>query len=90
MPANDTDAIKSELAARVADLLDQRCLTVRSAGALTATAAADLSRIRQGRLDRFTIDRLITILTRLDQSLEISLQVRQRRTHTCIASEADR
>lgn len=75
VPANSTDAIKSELAARIVGLLDRRGLTVRSAGTLTATAAADLSRIRQGKLDRFTVDRLIAILTRLDHSLEVSLQV---------------
>jgi len=76
--ANSTDAIKSELAAQIVGLLNRRDLTVRSAGALTATAAADLSRIRQGKLDRFTVDRLIAILTRLDQSLEVSLHVNHR------------
>lgn len=78
VPANSTDVIKSDLAARIVGLLDRRCLTVRSAGTLTATAAADLSRIRQGKLDRFTVDRLIAILTRLDHSLEVSLQVNHR------------
>lgn len=78
VPADSTDALKSELAARIVSVLDQRSLTVRSAGALTATAAADLSRIRQGKLDRFTLDRLIAILTRLDRSLEVSLQVNRR------------
>lgn len=74
--ADSTDAIKSELAARIVGLLDRKQLTVRSAGALAATAAADFSRIRQGKLDRFTVDRLITILSRLDATLEISLLVR--------------
>ena len=80
MPANSTDTIKSTLAARIVGLLDERSLTVRSGGTLTATAAADLSRIRQGKLDRFTVDRLIAILTRLDHSLEVSVHVSQRRT----------
>lgn len=78
VPVNSTDAIKSELAAQIVGLLDRRQLTVRSAGVLTATAAADLSRIRRGKLDRFTVDRLIAILTRLDQSLEVSLHVNHR------------
>lgn len=81
VPANSADVIKSELAARIVGLLDQRALTVRAAGVLTATAAADLSRIRQGKLDRFTVDRLIAILTRLDRSLEVSLQVNHRPAH---------
>lgn len=78
MSANSTDVIKSELAAQIVGLLDRRGLTVRSAGTLTATPAADLSRIRQGKLDRFTVDRLIAILTRLDCSVEVSLQVNHR------------
>lgn len=72
------DTIKSELAARIVAVLDQRRLTVRSAGIVAATAAADLSRIRQGKLDRFTVDRLISILTRLDQSLEVGVSISQR------------
>lgn len=78
MPANSTDVIKSELASQIVDLLDRRSLTVRSAGVLTSTAAADFSRIRQGKLARFTVDRLIAILTRLDTSVEVSVQVSQR------------
>ncbi len=78
---SSTDTIKSELAARIVTMLDQRRLTVRSAGIVAATAAADLSRIRQGKLDRFTVDRLIAILTRLDQSLEVGVSFSQRQAH---------
>lgn len=87
---DSAEAIKSELATRIVDLLNKRSLTVRSAGALTATAAADMSRIRQGKLDRFTVDRLIAILTRLDRSLEVSLQVSQRRNRAPVSSEGER
>lgn len=87
---DSADAIKSELASRIAALLDKQGLTVRSAGALTATAAADLSRIRRGKLDRFTVDRLIAILTRLDHSLEVSLQVNQRRNRAPVSGGGDR
>lgn len=73
-----TDGIKIELAGRIVRLLDRKRLSVREAGKLSATAAADVSRIRQGKLDRFTVDRLIAILTRLDQSLEVKLHIRDR------------
>jgi predicted XRE-type DNA-binding protein len=49
---------------------------VRQAGEHTGIAAADFSRIRQVKLDRFTIDRLITILERLDQRVEVKLKVK--------------
>ena len=55
-------------------VLDGRALTVRAAAELTGTAAADFSRIRHARLDRFTIDRLMTILHRLDQRIEVTVR----------------
>lgn len=73
---NNTGLVKAQLAGRIVEQLDARELTVRSAGELTSTPPADFSRIRRGRLDRFTVDRLISILSRLDQTLEISLLVR--------------
>jgi predicted XRE-type DNA-binding protein len=88
--ANSTNTIKSELAVHIVSLLDKKRLTVRTAGAMTATAAADLSRIRRGKLDRFTVDRLIAILTRLDHSLEISVNINERRRRREIAGEGER
>lgn len=68
--------LKAELAARVIGVLDDRALTVRRAAELTGIAAADFSRLRRARLDRFTIDRLIGILARLDQQVEVRVSVR--------------
>lgn len=71
--------LKAKLAAAIISVLDQRKLSVRAAGLLTGTAAADLSRIRNAKLDRFTIDRLMAILGRLDRKIEITIAIRQRR-----------
>ena len=76
--SSKTKAIKTELADRIIALLDGRGLTVRSAAGLAATPAADFSRIRQGKLDRFTVDRLIGILGRLDEDIEITVKLRRR------------
>jgi predicted XRE-type DNA-binding protein len=59
-------------------VLDAREMTVRAAEGLTGIAAADYSRIRRAKLDRFTIDRLMAILGRLDQRVEIAVNVRPR------------
>lgn len=67
--------LKSKLAAEIIGVLDNRGLTVRKAKELTGFAAADFSRIRNARLDRFTIDRLMAILNKLDQKVEISVTV---------------
>lgn len=40
--------------------------------------AADFSRIRQVKLDRFTIDRLMGILNRLDKDVDVQITVRSR------------
>jgi predicted XRE-type DNA-binding protein len=70
------EQLKALLAAQIINVLDRDAITVRQAGEHTGIAAADFSRIRQVKLDRFTIDRLITILERLDQRVEVKLKVR--------------
>ena len=78
-PNADVEQLKARLAARIIGVLDDRALTVRDAAALTGVAAADFSRIRKTRLDHFTIDRLMTILNRLDQDIDVQITVRPRR-----------
>ena len=50
------EQLKALLAAEIIGVLDDRALTVRKAEDLTGIAAADFSRIRKTKLDRFTID----------------------------------
>lgn len=77
-PNADAEQLKALLAAEIINVLNQRELTVRKAEELTGIAAADFSRIRKTKLDRFTIDRLMTVLNRLDQEVEVKLTVRKR------------
>jgi len=70
------EQLKALLAAEIIGVLDDRVLTVRKAEDLTGIAAADFSRIRKTKLDRFTIDRLMTILNRLDQDVDVRVTVR--------------
>jgi predicted XRE-type DNA-binding protein len=67
---------KAVLAAEIIKALDAGALTVRKAEARTGIAAADFSRIRNADLGRFTIDRLIRILERLDAKLDVQVTVR--------------
>jgi predicted XRE-type DNA-binding protein len=73
-PNAEAQQLKSLLAAQVIRVLNERGLTVRAAEELTGTAAADFSRIRRVKLDRFTIDRLMLILSRLDQKVEVEVR----------------
>jgi predicted XRE-type DNA-binding protein len=66
------------LAAEIVKVLDAEGLTVRDAAARTGIAAADFSRIRQVRLDRFTIDRLMRILDRLNRDVRVEISIAPR------------
>ena len=76
----DAEQLKALLAAQIIKVLDERKLTVRAAGEKTGIAAADFSRIRQVKLDRFTIDRLMAVLNKLDRRVDVSVSIRRRRT----------
>jgi predicted XRE-type DNA-binding protein len=82
----DLEQLRAILAARIVKVLDAKKLTVRRAHELTGVAAADFSRIRRANFGRFTIDRLMSILDRLDQEVEISVKVHPRPTRKSHAS----
>lgn len=58
---------KALLAADIVSALDNAGLSVRRAAEATGFAAADFSRIRNANLGRFTVDRMVRILSALDQ-----------------------
>ena len=78
-PEADAEQLRALLAARVIGVMDERKLTVRAAQEITGVAAADFSRIRQAKLGRFTIDRLMKILDGLGEDVEVSIRFSARR-----------
>jgi len=78
-PNAAAEQLKALLASKIIGVLDDRALTVRKAEEITGIAAADFSRIRKAKLDRFTIDRLMTILNRLDQDVAVHVTVHPHR-----------
>lgn len=78
LPNPDLEQLRSILASQIIKALDDRTLSVRNAEKLTGTPYADFSRIRNARLDRFTVDKLMTILGRLDRDVTVSVDVRPR------------
>lgn len=62
----------------IAYLPDTQRLTVRGAEARTGIAAADFSRIRKAKLDRFTIDRLMRIRDGLNRNVRVRISVSKR------------
>ena len=77
-PVADIKQAKAILAARIIAVLDERKLTVRKAASVTGFAAADFSRVRGADLGRFTLDRLIRMLSSLDDTLEVTVRIAPR------------
>jgi len=72
----DVRQFKAILAAEIIKALDREKLSVRAAQDRTGIAAADFSRIRNADLDRFTVDRLMSIINRLGSRVEVKVRVR--------------
>ncbi len=73
------------IAAKIISILDERQLSTRDAERLTGVSHAEFSRIRNTQFRRFTLDRMITILGKLDQDIEVNVSFHSRQ-HSLIAS----
>lgn len=73
----DADAeakkLKAIIAADIIGTLNGRKLTVRAAAELAKVDAADIQRIRNADLSRFTIDRLVRVAYRLGRKVEMKV-----------------
>ena len=69
---------KALLAARIIGILDDEGLSTRKAESRTGVNHADFTRIRNVQLDRFTIDRLMTVLNKLGQHVDVQINVHPR------------
>ena len=74
----DVQQTKALLAARIIGILDDEGLSTRKAEVRTGINHADFTRIRNVQLDRFTIDRLMTVLNKLGQHVDVQIHVRPR------------
>ncbi len=77
-PNADIQQLKAILAAEIIGILDDRKLSTRKAEKLTGVPHADFVRIRKPNLKRFTVDRLISVLNKLDQQVDVNVKVRPR------------
>ena len=74
VPDADVRQLKAILAAAIMNNLDKKGLSVRKAQRLTGVPAADL--------ERFSSDRLMTILNKLGSRVEVSVRVKERKRET--------
>lgn len=71
LPNADELAVKSDLMQAIATEIKRRGLTQTEASALTGLGQADISRISSGKLTFFSRDRLIDVLRRMGNDVEI-------------------
>ncbi len=77
-PDADIRQAKSLLAAEIMKILDARQWSTRRAEEVTGISHSDFTRIRKANTDRFTLDRLMLVLSKLGQEVELSVTVRPR------------
>ncbi len=77
-PNADLEQARAIIAAEIIRTLDGRGLSTREAEKLTGVKHSEFSRIRNVRLERFTLDRMITILGKLDEDVEVNVTLRPR------------
>lgn len=75
------------MGARIVKILDETGLSIRQAELRTGISYVEFSRIRQAKLRRFTLDRLMTILESLGEDVEIYVTVHARETRVALPAE---
>jgi predicted XRE-type DNA-binding protein len=78
-PDAGREQARAMTAAKIIRVLDERKLSTRDAEKLTGVSHSEFSRIRNTQLRRFTFDRMISILGKLDEESEVSVTFKPRR-----------
>ena len=63
--------VKADLALHIITIIKERSLTQKEAAAVIGAAQPDLSKLKNGQLTGFTLDRLFSFLLRLNRNVEI-------------------
>ena len=77
-PNAGLEQARAIIAAKIIQVLDDLKLSTRDAEKLTGVSHSEFSRIRNTQLRRFTLDRMIAILGRLDEEVEVNVTFRPR------------
>ncbi len=82
----DIELMKATLAAEIIRVIDERKLSVRKAGKVAEVQYADISRVRNADLDKFTVDWLAKVFNRLEPKVEVGLTFSERSLGTPAAA----
>jgi len=79
-PNAGLEQARAVLAAEIIRSLDARGLSTREAERLTGVGHSEFSRIRNAKISRFSLDRMIAILGKLDEDVEVTITFQPRRS----------
>lgn len=73
------DLARGLVAEWITKAIDEKWGTAVAAERATGISQTEFSRIRNGNLERYTIDRLVRLLKALDRQVEVRLKLKVRR-----------
>ncbi len=73
LPDADSKQLRVELAVEIIRTVRKRGLSLRQSAAATGLAHSDVARLKKGEVRGFTIDRLVTVLNRLNRRVELRI-----------------
>src|SRR3954462_5010801 len=79
VPEPDEELAKAQLASRIREIVRRSGLTQVTAGAVMGIDQPKVSALLNGRLTNFSSERLMRLLTRLGQDVEIVVKTKSRR-----------
>lgn len=80
-PDADIELMKANLAANIIRILDEQSLSVRKAGKLAEVQYADISRVRNADLDKFSVEWLMKVFKSLKPEVSMSLSFSRIEAH---------
>lgn len=69
----DSKKLRIELAVEIIRILKRRGLSLRQSAKAAGLAHPDIAKLKNGDVQGFTIDRLVTVLNRLDRRVEVKV-----------------
>ena len=69
----ERELLKTDLAYEIHTILEKRKLTQSKAGEILGIVQSHVSRLKNGDIDRFSVERLFTLLNRLNPNVDIRI-----------------
>ena len=65
--------LKADLAVEIYNIIEAQKFTQAKAGKILGVAPSDISRLKTGDFNRFSVERLFTLLNRFNRNIEIHI-----------------